>query len=42
MFPNSSEIKYMGKTLNEGSSIPHKFADLLLTTESLLLTGNVL
>ena len=42
MFPNSSEIKYMGKTLNEGSSISQKFAYLLLTTESLVLTGNEL
>ena len=40
MFPNSSEIKYMGKTLNEGSSISQKFADLLLTIESLVLTAN--
>jgi len=42
MFPNSSEIKYMGKTLDEGSSISQKFAYLLLTTESLVLTGNEL
>ena len=39
MFPNSSEIKYMGKTLDEGSSISQKFANLLLTTESLVFTG---
>ena len=42
MFPNSSEIKYMGRTLDEGSSISQKFADLLLTTESLVLTANEL
>ena len=32
----------MGRTLDEGSSISQKFADLLLTTESLVLTGNEL
>ena len=42
MFPNSSEIKYMGKTLDEGSSISQNFAYLLLTTESQVLTGNEL
>ena len=42
MFPNSSEIKYIGRTIDEGSSISQKFADLLLTTESLVLTGNEL
>ena len=31
MFPNSSEIKYMGKTLNEGSSISQKFAAVSYT-----------
>ena len=36
------EIKFIGKTLDEGSTISHKFADLLLTTESLVLTGNEL
>ena len=40
MFPNSPEIEYIGRTLYEGSSISQKFADLLLTTESLVLTGN--
>ena len=40
MFPNSPEIEYIGRTLDEGSSISQKFADLLLTTESLVLTGN--
>ena len=34
------EIKFIGKTLDEGSSISQKFADLLLTTESLVLTAN--
>ena len=42
MFPNSPEIEYIGRTLDEGSSISQKFADLLLTTESLVLTGNEL
>ena len=42
MFPNSPEIEYMGKTLDEGSSISQEFADLLLTTESLVVTGNEL
>ena len=42
MFPNSPEIEYMVRTLDEGSSISQKFADLLLTTESLVLTGNEL
>ena len=42
MFPNSPEIKFIGKTLDEGSTISQKFADLLLTTESLVLTGNEL
>ena len=42
MFPNSPEIGYMGKTLDVGLSIYQKFADLLLTTESLVLTGNKL
>ena len=36
------EIKFIGKTLDEGSSISQKFADLLLTTESLVLTANEL
>ena len=40
MFPNSPEIEYIGRTIDEGSSISQKFADLLLTTESLVLTGN--
>ena len=40
MFPNSSEIKYIGRTIDEGSSISQKFTDLLLTTESLVLTDN--
>ena len=40
MFPNSPEIEYIGRTLDEGSSISQKFADLLLTTESLVLTAN--
>ena len=40
MFPNSPEIEYIGRTLDEGSSISQKFADLLLTSESLVLTGN--
>jgi len=30
MFPNSPEIEHMGRTLDEGSSISQKFADLLL------------
>ncbi len=42
MFPNSSEIETLGRTIDEGSSISQKFADLLLTTESLVLTGNEL
>ena len=42
MFPNSPKIEYIGRTLDEGSSISQKFADLLLTTELLVLTGNVL
>ena len=42
MFPNSPEIEYIGRTLDEGSSISQKFADLLLTTETLVLTGNEL
>ena len=40
MFPNSPEIEYIGRTLDEGSSITQKFADLLFTTESMVLTGN--
>ena len=40
MFPNSPEIEYIGRTIDEESSISQKFADLLLTTESLVLTGN--
>ena len=40
MFPNSPEIEYMGRTIDEESSISQKFADLLLTTESMVLTGN--
>ena len=42
MFPNSPEIEHIGRTLDEGSSISQKLADLLLTTESLVLTGNEL
>ena len=42
MFPNSPEIEYIGMKLDEGSSISQKLADLLLTTESLVLTGNEL
>ena len=42
MFPNSPEIEYIGRRLDEGSSISQKFADLLLTPESLVLTGNEL
>ena len=42
MFPNSPELEYIGRTLDEGSSISQKFADLLLTTESLVLSGNEL
>ena len=42
MFPNSPEIEYIGRTIAEESSISQKFADLLLTTESLVLTGNEL
>ena len=38
MFPNSPEIEYIGRTLDEGSSISQKLGDLLLTTESLILT----
>ena len=34
------KIEYIGRTLDEGSSISQKFADLLLTTESLVLTAN--
>ncbi len=30
----------LGRTIDEGSSISQKFADLLLTTESLVLTAN--
>ena len=40
MFPNSPEIETLGRTIDEGSSISQKFADLLLTTESLVLTAN--
>ena len=40
MFPNSPEIEFIGRTLDERSSISQKIADLLLTTESLVLTGN--
>ena len=40
MFPNSPNIEFIGRTLDEGSSISQKLADLLLTTESLVLTGN--
>ena len=40
MFPNSPDIEFIGRTLDEGSSISQKFADLLLTTESLVLTAN--
>ena len=40
MFPNSPEIEYIGRTLDEGSSISQKFDDLLLTTESLVLTAS--
>ena len=40
MFPNSPEIEYIGRTIDEGSSISQKFAELLLTTESLVLTAN--
>ena len=40
MFPNSPEIEYIGRTIDEGSSITQKFADLLFTTESMVLTGN--
>ncbi len=42
MFPNSPEIEYIVRTSDEGSSISQKLADLLLTTESLVLTGNEL
>ena len=42
MFPISPEIEFIGKTLDEGSTISQKFAYLLLTTESLVLTGNEL
>ena len=40
MFPNSPEIEYIGRTIDKGLSISQKFADLLLTTESLVLTAN--
>ena len=40
MFPNSPELEYIGRTIDEGSSISQKFADLLLTSESLVLTAN--
>ena len=40
MFPNSPKIETVGRTIDEGSSISQKFADLLLTTESLVLTAN--
>ena len=39
MFPNSPELEYIGRTIDEGSSISQKFAYHLLTTESLVLTG---
>ncbi len=42
MFPNSPGIEYIGRKLDEGSSISQKFADLLLTTEALVLTGKEL
>ena len=42
MFPNSQGIEYVGRTIDEGSTISQKFADLLLTTELLVLTGNEL
>ena len=35
-------MEYIGRTIDEGSSISQKFADLLLTTETLVLTGNEL
>ena len=39
MFPNSPDLDFIGRRLDEGSTISQKFADLLLTTESLVLTG---
>ena len=42
MFPNSPELEYIGRTIDEGSNISQKFSDLLLTTEPLVLTGNEL
>ena len=40
MFPNSPEVENRGRTLDEGSSNSQKLVDLLLTTESLVLTGS--
>ena len=40
MFPNSPEVENRGRTLEEGSSNSQKLVDLLLTTESLVLTGS--
>ena len=40
MFPNSPEIEYKGRRLDEGSTISQKFADLLLTMESNLQQAN--
>ena len=40
MFPDSTEIEFIGRRLDAGSTISQKFADHLLTTESLVLTAN--
>ena len=40
MFPNSPDLDYIGRRLDEGSTISQQFAYLLLTTQSLILTAN--
>ena len=40
MFPNSPEVENRGRTVDEGSSNSQKLVDLLLNTESLVLTGS--
>ena len=37
-----SRVEYIDWKLDEESSISQKFADLLLTTEAMVLTGNEL
>ena len=40
MFPNSPEVENRGRTFDEASSNSQKLVVLLLTTESLVLTGS--